>query len=461
MKRKACILILAVLLLLLAACKPTPAETGGVTAEPDAEITSVEAGDEEDSAAQLSSADIVATQRANMGPTPFPLTLINITDGMTLTASIPAPGAMPVTSFQVETDYEDFSTLALEADGQEVFAWQILHNAGRATYDVKWVPWHGNGEYALTLRLLTSAGEIIVEQPLTVTVDGIPAGTPTVKERFIQEYQKAFGLSLTDPVFAHLHDMWVTDESINQWASSVYTDELYYAIKIHDDGRVEKFSGYLAADPGSSSGVCPPQGVYDVLVVIVDYANTGVSRAKILGELEKAANEMNALWAEHSAAMGLAEPIIQIVPTFVYLDAPPNPGSFVTQQQIWERAGVMSTDWDIVAEVDLDAEGSSKPFSAGGMAFPGFCNPTPPADIAMIVWVQDVRNAESKGYSLFGHEFYHVLGWQHEWLSGDGGTMSRQDTWQVFPYRFMGWSDADGDGMVEIFDSTPYGIGAS
>jgi hypothetical protein len=62
--------------------------------------------------------------------------------------------------------------------------------------------------------------------------------------------------------------------------------------------------------------------------------------------------------------------------------------------------------------------------------------------------------------SVFGHELEHGMGWQHWWLNGLANNldwMTRSSFWM--PTLLFGWTDTDGDGTVEILDtSTPYGL---
>ncbi len=63
--------------------------------------------------------------------------------------------------------------------------------------------------------------------------------------------------------------------------------------------------------------------------------------------------------------------------------------------------------------------------------------------------------------SLFDHEFSHDLGWMHWWPTGDGSAMA-QNEWNLgnpcFAARLFGWVDVDGDGTIEVYDPTPYGM---
>jgi hypothetical protein len=47
----------------------------------------------------------------------------------------------------------------------------------------------------------------------------------------------------------------------------------------------------------------------------------------------------------------------------------------------------------------------------------------------------------------------------HEWICWDGTQVDATDQCDQtnLPVYMLGWTDTDGDGVVEIFDTTPYG----
>jgi hypothetical protein len=64
---------------------------------------------------------------------------------------------------------------------------------------------------------------------------------------------------------------------------------------------------------------------------------------------------------------------------------------------------------------------------------------------------------------LISHELLHTFGYpaDHRWPAGDGNQVDETDQSDVFnwPTLMLGWTDTDGDGVPEIIDPTPYGIG--
>ncbi len=84
--------------------------------------------------------------------------------------------------------------------------------------------------------------------------------------------------------------------------------------------------------------------------------------------------------------------------------------------------------------------------------------------IDIIATVQDAPALQPDGILgvLFDHELAHGMGWQHWWPVGDAGVSEAlYSNWRhtyAFPYYLFGWVDADGDGIPEILDPTPYGM---
>jgi hypothetical protein len=116
-------------------------------------------------------------------------------------------------------------------------------------------------------------------------------------------------------------------------------------------------------------------------------------------------------------------------------------------------------------QIDLDANATlaNRYFSdilepGGGVALQG-CGTGGKFGVINI-WssVTDSRDVEGGLVMDFDHEFSHLFGMLDNWpyiqgAAGPDGMII--DDW--IPYPLFGWSDADGDGLPEIIDPTPYG----
>jgi hypothetical protein len=402
--------------------------------------------------------------RPPASPTPpvEPLRLLDVDDGGTLVASIDTDSGFPVIGMQAEARGTSHPFITLDADGLRVALRAMEHSPSAQTIPFTWTPWHGNGEYRLDLRLVNGDGEARAEKSLTVAVSGIPDGTPTMQERFIQLYQEAFGLNLTSPAFAyHTTHVESAREEQDRWISVAYIEGRVYSIYLFDNGEIAHYANSMST-PVLPSGVCWPTGVIRILVLIVDYDNTNVAPETVRTTLDEAAEEANRRWADYAASIGLAEPILEMETTVAIVDSPPTPGEFLTPAEAQALTGHDPAQFDLLAEIDLDAEDLAvlnNTSSSGGFAFLNWCQPNHPQGANLGFAISERSDARAVGYALYEHELMHLMGWMHWWPNGDGSSLAQFNAGRHLPYLLYGWTDTDGDGMIEIYDPTPYGLG--
>jgi len=411
--------------------------------------------------AALSCGVPTTTPEAADTPTPQPvLFLPDIHDGDTLEAHIDARSGFPVISTQVEIKRTGTPMLALDADGLQVALQVLTDRSAQKSATLDWTPWHGNGSYQLDV-LLGTQDSVIARHSLTVQVAGIPDSTPTIAERFIQLYDELWGVTLTAPAFAHHSAEWESSAATeNRWVSVAYIGNHVYTIYLFDDGRIENRAGSIATADLPVGG-CWPAGTYRILTTIVDYDNTQLDPDTVQTEIENAASTANQHWADHAIAVGLAEPILQIETTTIYVGAPPTPGQFLKQDQIEVLTGHSPSEFDLLAEVDMDAQARTIQQyipGAGGLSFFDWCQPTHPQGANMSMAVDGLSALSYAGGALYEHELLHMMGWMHEWPCGDGSSESQFEDARCLPALLFGWTDTDGDGVVEILDDTPYGL---
>src|SRR6185295_4147251 len=115
--------------------------------------------------------------------------------------------------------------------------------------------------------------------------------------------------------------------------------------------------------------------------------------------------------------------------------------------------------FDILTEIDLDHDNLATGHYDGlGVSLAGGCR-TSGSNRVNIAMNVNSSEGSSVGGSIFEHELTHAMGWQHWWANGSGSTpdwASLAGYWM--PWRMFGWTDLDGDGVIEIQDPTPYGI---
>lgn len=402
----------------------------------------------------------IATDSVTRTPTSTPQPLgqiVGISDGATIAAQQYTESKFPYATLTLNvTDREQ--KITLDADGILVSRHDMLYTPGIEELHMNWIPWHGNGEYRLDITMFNYRGRVIEEQSITVFVEGIPPETPTIQDTIINLYRQYFNLALTHPIILHYSDPDPERSAWNQWVSVAYIDDRYYYLYLYDESGV---SGHYSNSLNSGvNGVCRPRGEYKVLTLVVDYGNTGVDPAAAVEELEDAAEAANRRWAEYSTSIGMEMPILQIETTTVFLGAPPTPGDFTSVDVLESLTGYDPSQFDIIAQVDLDYNATAvwQYGTRGGIALYGGCVQGGPTHVNMGLAITYQNHLDSVGGALYEHELTHLFGWSHLWPDGDGSGIAQLNKGLWFPYSLFGWVDADGDGIPEILDSTPYGM---
>jgi hypothetical protein len=392
------------------------------------------------------------------------LHLVDVEDGDTVSASIDPESGFPMTQFQVEIDYplHEYPRLTLDADGVQVFISETRDASPEEPITISWTPWHGNGVYQLVIRLLERNSDVIFPLSFTLNISGIPEETPTIQERFIQLYQEHYNLNLSAPPFAHFGVTYKpAEEEENRWISVAYIQDKIYVINLFDSGAITHRSRDLY-NSNTKVGACHPLGKYKILTIIVDYGNPNLNKEEVERDLERSAEKANQHWADYSASINLSDPILEIENTIVYVDTPPDSEAFLTPAEVETLTGYDPTQFDLLAEVDIDIQNRAiqkhTGGGGGGLAFPGICQTgdLPYANISVNIRRQTA--SKYAGASLFEHELMHMLGWNHWWPIGDGSSTPEYSDGFILPYLLFGWTDTDGDGIIEINDPTPYGL---
>lgn len=248
-------------------------------------------------------------------------------------------------------------------------------------------------------------------------------------EVIFKNHFASIGLNVTDVPVTYTDD-W------DRWTSVVFVDGTCYRAYINAEGDVTSLS----------SQPILPLGHQRVLSVIVDYPNLDFEAN--FEHWTAAQNYINEKHRIYGDELGI-EPIVQFANDHVFIE-PEEVTSYVSTDiyNLLTLKGVPYLEYDIIALVDLDTENPS-----GGFAVPEgefmkigwFFNDETPKTITTERMI-DVAKA------VYHHEIGHLWGWEHEW--------SDADTTEVFITKpsLFGWTDLDGDGVIEILDETPYGI---
>ena len=291
---------------------------------------------------------------------------------------------------------------------------------------------------------------------ITVQVSEMPKSP--ILQRMIDLYRERFNLKLTAPAVSRYEG---NDPSQRRWLSAAYIENMEYTIDVFDDGRIESRAINLKGQSGEG-GSCRPSGRYRMLVVFVDYGNTGITKEQAQLALLKAQAVNNNLNTLYSRAHGLTTPILQVELTGVFISPPPHPGELLTVNDIKAKTSYDRSQFDLIAQLDLDKNNTyGKPRGLVGLSTGGCWQV---AHDAIDLWVPSQNLYEGAldydlQYTLLAHEFLHSMGWIHDWACEKTilfGGFAMCD-WG-HPPILLGWDDLDGDGIPEIVDSTPYGL---
>lgn len=414
----------------------------------------------------------------------------------------PKPGAVLPAGTPVVVKYSakggPFVYLTLAVDGIEVKTQGIASTETALTGEIRW---DSPGEGRCTLALsIYDAEKRNVQATVNIQVGektgmaGQPpeparaeAGAyvlaPARRQLILDAFRREFGLSLAAPPIARKNRSGAPDDP---WVSVAYVGDVMYQVDLFGDDHLETRAVALSpraiAPVGAKLGdtvYLKPAGTYRMLVVFVDYGNLGVSRAEAQEALRRATADVNAMFADRSRAVGLSKPILRI-DTEARFIAPPagfqDTDYMLRVAQVRPLAGVDPAPYDLLAQVDLDRNSTAMNWSqqkygssSFGTAMPNTVGPRERMNIWVSIddprWLTLAGDDNRLIGTLLTHEVLHDMGYggtrdMHEWPAGDAATVDASDmagfiNWPVY---LLGWTDTDGDGVVEILDSKPYGL---
>ncbi len=405
---------------------------------------------------------------------------VDLVDGATLEATLDAQGK-PQVPITLEVVGAGAIGVSLSADG--LAAGFVENTAGVDPFRavLVWSPALGAGVYTLEAFAMTADKSQVATAQIRVTVTGVPAIAPppapqdraTAKARIIALYQEAFGIHLTSPALARRSRPGVFSDP---WVSVAYIGDRLYQINLYPDGHSEAYLtpiGHEIQTDRKVTGkpVCWPAGTYSMLVVFLDWGNLDVTREEALGALEQATAAVNAAYDASATQAGLSQSIFALRTTGVVVSPVPDiPGHLLTRAQVQSLTGLDLALFDFVSQVDLDRENTARrAFARPNWDTFGFASGTcGPAQENVHIWVCLDEKSQLYGpdgrleSTLLSHEVFHLLGYpgSHDWPCTDGSVVDESDCCGStnVPALLFGWTDTDGDGLVEILDPTPYGL---
>lgn len=283
-------------------------------------------------------------------------------------------------------------------------------------------------------------------------------GRVVVGLHMVQRFEEEFGLDIQRPPLVFytrgcFHDSARADEQCDYAISVVYEGDRAYELLY--------VSGEDQARPRTMTNVLRLSGTLAVLAVGVSRPYTSVA-ADFNTEFADAQNTINRYHDDYAASIGRSEPILQFHNTNVVIRAddltgvdPRNPAA--VQARLTDL-GHAPDSYDIVMLFNLDPrmQDNASAFRDSRYIRVGWYlyERTGSVDITPDEWLMIANTA-------YGHEVTHLSGWPggfpgvaghaHYWPSGDPSI----GVW-THPV-LLGWTDTDGDGEVDLLDSTPYG----
>ena len=406
------------------------------------------------------------------------LRFVNLTDGGSVAAT-PDKSGRPLVAVKIEVtgaapmlvDLSANGFPAMDAGGHSL---EATNTGGVVPFvaEIAWSPMYGGGEYTLVAAAMDK-NKNFATATVHVTVTGTPSITvppaPTLAQatasvtRLISD---AYKVTIPKPSLQRFD--FPSNPFRNRWIGAAYYKGMRYYVSIFDDGHVEWANGPYA-DPAhrSTTGMytyCRPAGNVRVLVVFVDYGNTGTTREAALAAVPVTVTWLNGLYTKFAVSQGFSSSPMHVEADAAWVASPPSAGDLLTAQQITTLTGKNPSAYSFVMEIDLDANASFVAKYAKGSMEPGGGFALEACGTgkfgAINIWSSLPRAPELMGglEMDFNHELSHMFGMMDDWpyLQGVAGPDGLGTT-DWIPYTMFGWTDTDGDGIPEVIDPTPYG----
>ena len=369
---------------------------------------------------------------------------------------------LPSLDLRLQTDGPLAKQVGLEVDGVLMGIAPNVERTAPFSAVIPWTPWHGNGWYMLTAwGEEADAPGIITSHTVRVEVNGMFFKTPAPRDFMIKLYRQRFGIDLTSPSLARFCS---ADSNAAHWVSAAWIGDTMYEIRLFDDLHdiATRHPVNREADsdiPGEP--VTRPAGTYKMLVVFVDYEDSGITETEALAALNDATVEVNERYARFRSGLQ-ARPILQLAVEGVFVAYRPYANRPLMDADILKRrTGRTMSAYDLVAQVDLHTGHAATNSGARAAALRSY---TGKGAESVNIWVEVRRLEELATHlsrTLFDYELNQVFGWERSWPSGDGGYKANNVYANPPPFTLpsllFGWHDLDGDAVPEIMDVTPYG----
>lgn len=338
------------------------------------------------------------------------------------------------------------------------------------TAEIAWSPADGGGDYTLVATAMDN-DKNFATATIHVTVTGVPRVTlppaPTeaqARAKVTQLIADQYKVTIPKPSLQRFD--FPQNPTRSRWIGAAYYNGTRYYVQLFDDGHVEWANGPYADPAHRSPGVfmCRPAGAFKVLVVFVDYGNTGVAKSDALAQVPVVVTWLNGLYTDFAKSQGFASALMQVSADAAWVPSPPAADQLLTAAQIKTATGKDTAAYDFTMQIDLDVKGGWGVDQAkdvmtpgGGFALNGCGSDTKTGPISIWSSLADPTTLQGALVMNFNHELSHLFGMMDDypWKDGVGPNGNGIQDWVT--YTMFGWTDTDGDGIPEILDPTPYG----
>jgi len=370
---------------------------------------------------------------------------------------------LPSLDVRLEASGPLATRVGLEVDGLLMGIAENTNRVAPFRAVIPWFPWHGNGWYQLTAHAEQADNPAAhTSHTVRVEVNGMFFKTPAPRDFMIKLYKQRFGLELKSPALARFCS---PDTNIAHWVSTAWVDDTLYEIHLYDDLRdvaTRRPVNRMPDNDVSGEPVTRPAGTYKLLVIFVDYEDSGITEPEAMEALRDAAAEANERYAQFKTGSP-PTPLLHLAVEGVFVAYRPYANRPLMDADILKRrTGRIMSAYDLIAQVDLHMGAATTNTGARGAALRSY---TGQGADGVNAWVEVRRLEELQTHltrTLFDYELNQVFGWERSWPSGNGGYAANNFAASPAPFTLptvmFGWYDLDGDRLPEIVDLTPYGL---
>ena len=271
------------------------------------------------------------------------------------------------------------------------------------------------------------------------------------KQYLREAYQKHFGMNVPEPfyvrgpLFRNAHNSL---ESRNSY--SVDTKDGWTAA-IWDFENKRLLSIFLELDGTShfhnETRMVIPRCAIKTAVFIHDNKKTDFVDQLDLWNEE--IGRLNQDWANFLYKQGYSAPAAQLRVTN-FIDAPESLPRIWNEQEAYgylTAKGYAAAEFDVLVWVNLDPQNKKGAGGGGGEISVGHFMAA-----SEEFYQYSATQIYYIAYATFAHELAHVFGWDHNTAETDF-----KSEYIIIDPGYFGWTDVDGDGIIEIVDPTPYG----